>query len=80
MDLWQEMLCEMAAGGGEEVRFPQLSDVEGLLEKRCYQALSEIKMILDDDSLSDRACFFKIEAIVRVFEEMGSDGGSRHDF
>ena len=36
--------------------------------------------ILDDDSLDDATCFQKIEEIVCVFEEMGFNGGSRHDF
>lgn len=46
----------------------------------CYQALRKIRAIIEDDSFEDRDCFMKIEEIVRLFEELGSDGGSRHDF
>ena len=32
-----------------------------LLSDNCYQALSQIKAVLEDDSLDDRECFMKIE-------------------
>ena len=80
MDLWQEILRGVLEGGKVEIYFPQIVEAEKLFEMRCYRALAEIKKIIEDDSLDDPTCFFKIEAIVRVFEEMGSDGGSRHDF
>lgn len=80
MNLWQQMLCALAQEGNVEVRFPQLNKIEKLLELRCYQALLEIKNIIEDDTLDDPTCFWKIEKIVRVFENIGSDGGSRHDF
>lgn len=50
------------------------------MEMRCYEALRKIKNILEDESLTDTVCFQKIEEIIKVFEEIGSDGGSRHDF
>ena len=37
-------------------------------------------MPLEDDSLEDSECFYRIEEIVCVFEGLGSDCGSRHDF
>ena len=43
-------------------------------------ALEKIRAILADDALSDAECFRKIEAIVCVLEELGGDGGGRHDF
>ena len=45
-----------------------------------YQALNEIKNIIEDDELEDPDCFEKIEKIVRLFESLGSNGGNRHDF
>ncbi|MCL2562990.1 MAG: hypothetical protein FWE08_03030 [Oscillospiraceae bacterium] len=48
-----------------------------IVETQCYQALQQIQAIIENDDLSDFDC---VEAIVRVFEKMGSDGGSRHDF
>ena len=35
--------------------------------------------VLDDDSLSDPACFEKIEGILSVLETLGPGGGGRHD-
>ena len=35
-----------------------------LLSDNCYQALSQIKAVLEDDSLDDRECFMKIERCV----------------
>lgn len=51
-----------------------------LLEQRSYQALCRIQAVLADDSLDDPTCFRKIEELVYIFEEIGSGGGSRHDF
>ena len=44
------------------------------------QTAKEIVAILADDALSDAECFRKIEAIVCILEELGGDGGGRHDF
>ncbi len=33
-----------------------------------------------DDSLSDAECFEQIEMVICVLEEIGSNGGVRHDF
>ena len=34
----------------------------------CYYALKRIKAILEDDSLDDKNCFWRIEEIVQVLE------------
>lgn len=47
---------------------------------RCYKALEEIKAVLEDDAPDDKECFKKIEAIVHIYEELGSGCGNRHDF
>ena len=47
---------------------------------RCYRALCKIKQILEDDSLDDPECFWRIEEIVNTLEVLGTDGGTRHDF
>ena len=59
----------------------RLSDAEIklLLNERSVRALGEIRRILDEDT-TDEACFSKIEAIVKVYESIGSSGGARHDF
>ena len=51
-----------------------------LAEDICCQTLLRIREILADDTLDDPACFYKIEEIVCALEDMGLDGGGRHDF
>ena len=59
----------------------RLSDeeIKFLLNDRSVRALGEIRRILDEDT-PDEDCFSKIEAIVKVYESIGSSGGARHDF
>lgn len=82
MELYQEILCHVLANETVQISFPQLenTDVTKIVELRCYQALHKIKAILEDDALADSECFQQIEEIVCAFEELGSGGGSRHDF
>lgn len=44
------------------------------------RALLRIRDILADSTLSDETCFHRIEAIVRLLEDIGVDCGDRHDF
>ena len=44
------------------------------------RALRRIQEIVCDDTLSDRECFGKIEAIVTLLEDLGLTCGGRHDF
>ena len=81
MELYKELLVHVLSRERAEVSFPALkSDLSTLLEQECYKTLVKIKEILDDETLDDKECFYKIERIVRAFEESGSNGGSRHDF
>ena len=59
----------------------RLSDeeIKLLLNERSVCALGEIRRVLDEDT-PDEDCFSKIEAIVKVYESIGADGGARHDF
>ena len=59
----------------------RLSDeeIKLLLNERSVRALGEIRRVLDEDT-PDEDCFSKIEAIVKVYESIGADGGARHDF
>lgn len=81
MSLYAEILtrkiCEEGIASIIEKLIPE---PEKTAEMVCYQALCQIKVILEDDSLSDSECFRQIEEIVNVFEDIGSSGGSRHDF
>ena len=78
MELYKEILARAIEKEEMHVVFPNLQiNASEIIETRCYQALQKIKAIIDDDSLSDFMC---VEEIVRVFETIGSNGGSRHDF
>lgn len=44
------------------------------------RALLRIRNILADSTLSDENCFHRIEAIVRLLEDLGIDCEERHDF
>ncbi|WP_040197836.1 hypothetical protein [Candidatus Soleaferrea massiliensis] len=50
------------------------------IERSIIRHFPKIKAVIEDDSLQDAECFMKIEEIVRVFEQLGSSGKSRHDF
>ena len=81
MELYKEISVNILKNTDVEVIFKNLSiDAKEIVEMACYKSLSEIKQILADTSLSDNECFEKIEEIVCVFEALGSNGGSRHDF
>ncbi len=81
MDFYREIIINVLKDENVKVSFPDLKlDAKKIVELECYKALKEIRNILDDDSLDDATCFQKIEEIVCVFEEMGFNGGSRHDF
>ena len=51
-----------------------------MAEERCFQALREIRNVLDDSGLTDPECFAEIEKIISVLEELGVGCGRRHDF
>lgn len=51
-----------------------------IAQLKCYKALQKIKAILEDDSLEDSECFYRIEENICVFEELGSGCDNRHDF
>ena len=79
MELYKEILAYALTSGQITITFPDMDPAQ-IVEGTCYQALQKIKAIIEDDSLEDHECFMKIEEIVCVLEEIGSSGGSRHDF
>lgn len=78
MELFQQMILDGLAKG--ELTITMNDQASAWLEGKCYQTLKKIKAVIEDDSLEDAECFMKIEEIVSAFEEIGSDGGLRHDF
>ena len=55
-------------------------DTGKIVSDASYTALERIQRILRDESLDDKTCFMKIEKIISVFEEIGSNCGNRHDY
>ena len=76
MELYQEMIYKLLA---EQPGVLQKDSLAELLKSRCYQALQEIKAVLDD-TLDDPDCFERIEKIVCIFEKLGNGVDYRHDF
>ena len=76
MELYEEIL----SGCLKEYATCSALKMELVVRDRAYEALVKIKKILEEDHLSDQDCFWRIEEIIRVYEELGSDGGNRHDF
>ena len=81
MEFYRDLLAKLLENEKIIIEFPNLkiSPAE-LVEMRCYNALKEIKTIIEDESCTDEECFLKIEKIVCLLEDLGSNGGFRHDF
>lgn len=81
LDLFKEILINALSKETAQVSFPSFDgNIEKLFEKECYQVLLKIKEILNDHTLEDDECFYRIEHIVRTFEDLGCMDLSRHDF
>lgn len=78
MELFEEILLHHLKKNQGAQRFP--ADPQALVHATAYQALNAIRIILARDDLEDPECFRRIEKIVRIFERIGSDCGTRHDF
>lgn len=81
MELCREILSTLLKDEKVEIVFPNLNiNAEKIINIASYQALKAIKKILEDETLSDKQCFYKIEEIICLFEELGSGIHMRHDF
>jgi len=81
MQLYEEILIKALEEGAFSELVPEGSPlIAEIVEGTCYRALQRIKSIIEDEELSDAECFLKIEEIVSALEEIGSGGGTRHDF
>lgn len=80
MELCKDILVKLLSGGQVEVVFKNADwNMVEVVDSICYQALSHIKTIIEDESLNDCECYLKIEEIIRTLEILGSNGGYRHD-
>ena len=81
MEMGVEILAHFLAQENAQIIFPELRlSVAEIVELQCYKSLRKIQEIVRDDALEDAECFQRIERIVSELEEIGCDGGSRHDF
>lgn len=82
MNLFAELLVYVLSTRKLELEVVgwDLETLAGAMNGEALIALTQIKDILEDDSLSDPECFHKIEAIVSTLECIGSGAGTRHDF
>lgn len=78
MELWQEVTRNMLVSG--EIKIVLSEAYAKVMESRCYQALTRIRDIIRNENLRDEECFMQIEEIIVTLEQLGSDGGIRHDF
>ena len=66
MELYRKILADYYARYGYLEEFV---DGTAIVRDRCYQALCQIKAVLEDDRLEDPVCFERIERIVEIFED-----------
>ena len=61
------------------INFPSLLlSSEEIVKTACYETLSKIKQIIEDENLYDVECYDKIQVIINAFKDIGSDCG-RHE-
>lgn len=79
MELWRELLI----GGlyDEHTAFNCANDEKlvEIIKNQCYKVLLQIKQVIDDETLSDKDCFIKIEEILGILEK-NHIYCNRHDF
>ena len=67
-----DSLCAKGILEKEDIKviFPNLNgiNIKDICEMQCYKTLAEIKSVIEDDTLEDRECFWKIEKIISIFE------------
>jgi len=79
--LFCEILAQAIVSGKIQISFNGIDGtISEVIEGECFQAIQKIKDILADDTLDDPECFYKIEEIVCILEQIGSNGVRRHDF
>ena len=81
MDFIKQLLVSALTESDVEITLSADTEkIKEIVQEKSVLALYRIKKILEDDSLSDKDCFEKIEEIVLLFEELGMRCGNRHDF
>lgn len=79
MELWRELLIGGLSEENEKYEFINDEAIKGIIENKCYMVLLQIKKIIEEEKLSDKDCFFKIEKLLEVLEK-NNIFCDRHDF
>ena len=79
MDLYKDIIAEVLSKKKVRIRFENLEirNPNEIVEMVCYKTIQRIRKVLSNDELNDFEC---VERIVKLIEEIDSDGGLRHDF
>lgn len=81
MELYKEIILKLIEKEEVQIMFPNLNvNITEVINTQCYKALEKIRDIIQDSTLDDKECFMKIEKIVCLLEDIGSNGNERHDF
>lgn len=81
MELYEQILLKAFEREALDKLWPEMAKhAEAIVAQQCYQALEQIQAVITNDRLTDAECFMQIEQIIRIYEQLGSDGGDRHDF
>lgn len=78
MELFLQILLKEIENGNIQITLSE--EAAKVVQSKAFFTLEQIRDVVCDDSLSDPECFWKIEKIVETLEELGSNGGVRHDF
>lgn len=80
MELYKEILLKAITQQIYKVILSPEFSANEIIDSICYKTLLKIKEIIEDDAFDDSKCYIKIEKIVCLFEDIGSNGGNRHNF
>lgn len=81
MEIYAEILAHFLSKQKAQILFPNLQfNAAEIVAQQSYLTLCQIKSIIADGTIDDAECFQRIEEIVCALEEIGVDGGGRHDF
>ena len=79
MKLWKELLVSGLENDNYELDYINDEIIKDIIQNKCYKILLQIKQTIENQKLSDKGCFDKIEEIICSLEE-NNIFCSRHDF
>lgn len=79
MELWRELLISGLSEENEKYEFINDETIKEIIKNKCYIVLLQIKKMIEEEKLSDKDCFIKIEKLLEVLEK-NNIFCDRHDF